>query len=169
MCDDGELLAMRNLLIVLVALISPLSSARAQLFSPWNVEGMPGAYLHPFTHTYRPMLLVQWDPSVTRSPIKLHSVGVQVELVMRELVVFHPPGWTGTCGFGTAGTRLRATNWRAMYQVWYWGGGSYGYWRNLGIRLNAPGEIMVDYGNWFGACPYQPKPMLCAMVLEVGL
>ena len=158
---------MRSLLAALLLAVA----APAQLFAPYNVEGMPGAYIHPFTKSYRPHILVQWDPSVTPFPLRTHSVGIQVELTVREIVVFHPPYWTGSWGGAEIGTRLKSENFSTIYNVWPWSGGSYEYLRGLDIELNAPGEIGIDYGTWGGACcyGYSPRPTLCAMIIEVSL
>lgn len=147
--------------------------APAQLFTPYNVEGMQGAALHPFVSAYRPHLLVQWDPSVAPFPLTLHLHGVQAKLTVRELAIIHPPGWSGAWSGFQVGTRLVSldTNWPAIYGVWPWGGGGFEHIRGLNVRLNAPGEIGVDYGTWLGACcyGYHPKPTLCAMIVEVTL
>lgn len=145
--------------------------APAQLWSPYNVELMPGATAQPLLYGYRPHILLQWDPNTTPAPLSLHVVGVQVKLTVRELFVVHPPGWTGSWGGFNVGTRLKAENWPAIYQVWPWGGGDFDYFRGLDIELSVvPGDIGVDYGNWSGVCcyGYHPVPMLCVMLIEVG-
>jgi len=155
---------------ILAALLLAVA-APAQLFSPYNMEAMPGTYAHPFRQSYRPHILVQWDPSQTAFPLKLHVAGIQVELTVREIVVFHPPYWDGEWNGLEVGTRLKAENFSAIYNVWPWSGGSYEYLRGLDIELTSPGEIGIDYGTWLGPCCYgaSPKPVLCAMIVEVSL
>jgi hypothetical protein len=148
------------------------SALPAQLFTPFNLEAMPGASVQAVSVGYRPHLLIQWDPRTTPVPIRTHMVGIHVKLTVREIVVVHPPNWTGSWGgFTNIGARLISRNWPAVYGVWTWGGGGFEYIRGLDIELVTPSEIVIDYGLWSGACcyGYTPMPTMCAMLVEVSL
>lgn len=157
---------MKLLLTILLTCVC----VRAQSISPYNVEVMPGAQVTGVSFGYRPHLLVVWDPRTTSTPIRLNNVGLRVSLTVRQVVVFHPVGWTGEWNGFQLGTRLIASNFHAIYAVWPFSG-PFEYLTGLSITLNVPGEIGVDYGTWAGACcyGYSPKPILAAMLLEVSL
>lgn len=148
------------------------SSLPAQWISHGNlsVQTHQNAYVYPFRYRYLNHIMAIWDPSIVQAPLKLNLTGTPVTLVVKEILVLHPPGWTGSWGGFNIGTRLVSFgSWPAIYQVYPWGGSEIDYIRGQSITLNAPGEVGLDYGTWLGTCcyGYSPKPVLCAMVLEV--
>lgn len=153
---------MRRLLALLALLCAPLP---AQLFSPWNLQVFPPAVAYPARYQYRPAMVIAWVPQQGVLAFKMQPIGTQLNLVLRELLIVHPPTWKGTCaGFPSVGTRL-VGNW-GFLEVYPWQGTQVSIYRGLNVPLLTPNAYSVEHGTLLGRCP-NSLPAIVAMLVEV--
>lgn len=124
----------------------------SQPIPPWNLEVHPEvAIAQVVTWQYRPALVLMWQPRRAKPTFTLHPTGKQLTLVLREIGILHPVGWTGQCP-----TRLMAGLWwPGPLHVWRGSANpyiefSYG---NRAPSLFNPASHWFEYGNFFGSWP----------------
>jgi len=153
-----------SLYSIMRRLILPLllaTAAPAQQLWPYNVEFHPTAVVQPILYRqtvtppgqYVPAVAVQFVPAVASPFVSLHPNGLPVTLVLRELLVGQPPGWTGMCRGFAMGTRI-VDLWSgpSPLVVLPWTGYGVDHWKQLANVMPWTCSLTMDHGTWQGAC-----------------